>query len=56
VTLAQDTLNDQTKELSDLLKRAGVILLSVVISLVLAIVGFRQMQASEPYIREVLHS
>jgi mono/diheme cytochrome c family protein len=52
--LAQKTLNEQTEELSNLLKRTALVLLAGVIAVVLIVAGVRHMQASEPYIRDVL--
>lgn len=37
-----------------MLKRTALVLLAVVMAVVLVIAGFRHMQASEPYIRDVL--
>jgi len=37
-----------------MLKRTALVLLAVVMAVVLVIAGFRKMQASEPYIKEVL--
>jgi mono/diheme cytochrome c family protein len=52
--LAQETFNEQTEDLSALLKRAALVLLSVVMAVVLIVAGVRHMQASEPYIHDVL--
>lgn len=52
--LAQETLHEQTEDLSAMLKRTALVLLAVVMAVVLVIAGVRHMQASEPYIKEVL--
>jgi mono/diheme cytochrome c family protein len=52
--LAQETLHEQTEDLSAMLKRTALVLLAVVMAVVLVIAGVRHMQASEPYIKDVL--
>jgi mono/diheme cytochrome c family protein len=52
--LSQETLNEQTEALSTMLKQIALALLALVMVVVLAVAGIRHLQASEPYISEVL--
>jgi mono/diheme cytochrome c family protein len=53
-TLAPETLNEQTDDLGPLLRRAALGLVALVITVLLAWALVRYVQASDPYIHEVL--
>jgi mono/diheme cytochrome c family protein len=52
--LAQETLNEQDNDLRNLLKKAALIAVMLVITVVLSVVAVRYSQASDPYIHQVL--
>ncbi|WOD41301.1 cytochrome c [Nodosilinea sp. E11] len=52
--MAQDILEEQTEDLNTLLKKAALVAVALVVTVVLSVVAVRYSQASEPYIREVL--
>ena len=54
MTLAPETLNEQTEDLSPLLRRAALGLVALVMTLVVGWGVVRHVQASDPYIHEVL--
>ena len=54
LALAPEILNEQTEDLSKMLKRAALVLLVLVMAVVLVVAGIRHMQASDPYIQQVL--
>ncbi|MEY3300121.1 MAG: Cytochrome c-553-like protein [Cyanobacteriota bacterium] len=54
VTLAPETLKDQADNLGPLLRRAALVLVAVVAAIGIAFGLVRYIQASDPYIREVL--
>lgn len=54
VTLAPETLKENTEDLSLLLRRAALGLVTVVIAIVIGWGLLRYVQASDPYIHEVL--
>jgi mono/diheme cytochrome c family protein len=52
--LAQETLDEQDNDLRNLLKKAALIAVMLVIAVVLSVVAARYSQASDPYIHQVL--
>lgn len=52
--MAQETLDEQSKDLNGLLKKAALIAVALVTTLVLSVVAVRYSQASDPYVRQVL--
>ncbi len=52
--MAQNTLDEQTEDLSSLLKKAAVVAVALVLAVVLSVVAVRYSQASDPYIQAVL--
>jgi mono/diheme cytochrome c family protein len=52
--LAPHTLEEQTEDLSNLLKKAALVAVALVMTVVLSVVAVRYSQASDPYIHEVL--
>lgn len=52
--MAQHTLEEQTEDLSSLLKKAALVAVALVMAVVLSVVAVRYSQASDPYIHEVL--
>ncbi|WP_017297993.1 c-type cytochrome [Nodosilinea nodulosa] len=52
--MAQETLNEQTEDLSSLLKKAALIAVALVTAVVLSLVAVRYSQASDPYVHQVL--
>ena len=52
--MAQDTLEEQTEDLSSLLKKAALVAVALVVTVALSVVAVRYSQASDPYIHEVL--
>ncbi len=54
IPLAQNTLEEQTEDLSRLLQKAALVAVTLVVAVVLSVVAVRYSQASDPYIHEVL--
>jgi mono/diheme cytochrome c family protein len=54
LTLAPETLDEQTEDLRSLLKKAALIAVALVATVVLSVVVVRYSQASDPYIHQVL--
>lgn len=54
IPLAQNTLQEQTEDLSRLLQKAALVAVTLVVVVVLSVVAVRYSQASDPYIHEVL--
>lgn len=52
--MAQETLDEQTEDLSSLLKKAALIAVALVTAVVLSVVAVRYSQASDPYVHQVL--
>lgn len=52
--LAQDTFDPQTLEMRNLLQRVLLWVIGFALVIGLSIIGFRQLQASDPYIHKVL--
>lgn len=52
--MAQETLNEQAEDLSSLLKKAALVAVALVVTVVLSVVAVRYSQASDPYIHQVL--
>ncbi|MBE9108818.1 cytochrome c [Nodosilinea sp. LEGE 07298] len=52
--MAQETLDEQDNDLRNLLKKAALIAVMLVIAVVLSVVAARYSQASDPYIHQVL--
>jgi mono/diheme cytochrome c family protein len=52
--LTPETLDKQTDDLSSLLKKAALIAVTLVLTVVLSVVAVRYSQASDPYIHQVL--
>ncbi|PSN10458.1 cytochrome C [filamentous cyanobacterium CCT1] len=52
--MAQETLEEQTEDLSSLLKKAALIAVALVTAVVLSVVAVRYSQASDPYVHQVL--
>ncbi|PSR18140.1 cytochrome C [filamentous cyanobacterium CCP3] len=52
--MAQETLKEQTENLSSLLKKAALIAVALVTAVVLSVVAVRYSQASDPYVHQVL--
>jgi mono/diheme cytochrome c family protein len=52
--LTPETINEQTESLTSMMWRAAFILVAFVFAIVIAIVTVRYLQASDPYIHEVL--
>lgn len=52
--MAQNTLNEQTEDLSSLLKKAALVAVALVLTVVLSVVAVRYSQAADPYIQAVL--
>ena len=52
--MAQNTLNENTEDLNSLLKKAALVAVALVVTVVLSVVAIRYAQASDPYIQEVL--
>ncbi|WP_035986005.1 c-type cytochrome [Leptolyngbya sp. KIOST-1] len=52
--MAPETLDEQTEDLSSLLKKAALIAVALVVAVVLSVVAVRYSQAADPYIHTVL--
>ncbi|MGB3200076.1 MAG: cytochrome c [Nodosilinea sp.] len=52
--MAQETLDEQSNDLSGLLKKAALIAVMLVSTVVLSVVAVRYFQASDPYVHQVL--
>ncbi|MGB3308178.1 MAG: cytochrome c [Nodosilinea sp.] len=52
--MAQETLDEQDNDLRNLLKKAALIAVMLVVAVVLSVVAVRYSQASEPYVHQVL--
>ncbi|HZG39409.1 MAG TPA: cytochrome c [Nodosilinea sp.] len=52
--MSQETLDKQTEDLNGLLKKAALIAVALVVSVVLSVVAVRYSQASDPYVHQVL--
>lgn len=52
--MSPETLDERTEELSSLLKKAALIAVALVATVVFSVVAVRYSQASDPYIHQVL--
>ncbi|MEP0948803.1 cytochrome c [Leptolyngbya subtilissima DQ-A4] len=52
--MAQETLNEQTEDLSSLLRKAALTAVALMTAVVLTVVAVRCSQAADPYVHQVL--
>ncbi len=52
--MAQETLDEQTEDLSSLLRKAALAAVALVTAVVLSVVAVRYSQAADPYVHQVL--